>query len=494
MLHHVDESEGNLTSNQNHHDALSVFENVPKSTVRRYWRTSEPITPYQKVNPPKEPNASLNNNKPNMKQTNQTPKPKEEKLESQNTSSTVDLSILQSPVSQNIKKTIEIIEDEYQEQVVLESSDEDEVIEVALPPKPTITIESSDEDELTIVNPNSQTKHQSNTESKVVCRGERDVSASPAPSAVSSISDEFIRGDCIALNISSRHQDNHSFDFSLHGSDLLVQSTPSKKKRKKKSKEGASSTPMATVIQAKTFLNDECFATPKSKAKNKKPRTKLNEITEKRIPNADIYDSDSNQSIDTIKNRNSYIVTDTSLPNTDVYESDSNLSECAKEIPKKSNDNDGTTSDSSLSAEVDNEELTVTSKKNNNTTITNASFETISVVDLTDNDAYITIDETNNSYINENIIMGNVSGFNNTEDYENLSMSDSNISKFGSTKIPAILNEDLDFYNLKDKDKGCRGRKYSLTTLRAEMEKFYNESWGGENFNHREIQKSMSRK
>ncbi|CAB3256268.1 unnamed protein product [Arctia plantaginis] len=507
MLHHVDESEGNSTSNQNHHDASQIVENAPKSTVRRYWRTSESTTLYQKVNTPKEPlnaslkvntpkeplNASLNNNKSDLNQTNQTPKPKEEKCESPKSSPLVDLSIFQSPVSQNIKRTIEIIEDDYEDQVLLESSDEDEVIEVALPPKPTITIESSDEDELTIIDPNSPTKHQSNPDSKAVCSGERDVSASPAPSAVSSVSDEFIRGDCIALNISSRHQDNPSFDFSLHGSDLLVQSTPSKKKKKKKTKEAVTSTPVATVMQAKATSNDECFATPKSKAKNKKQKTKLYAVTEKSIPNADIYDSDSNQSIDTNKNRNSYIVTEKSLPNTDVYESDSNLSECAKEIPKQSKHNDGTTSDSSLSPEVDNEEITETTKKNDDTTITNASFETISIVDLTDNDTDITVDKINDSDITENIVMGNVSGFNTTEEYENLSMSDNNVSKFGSTKIPSILNEDLDFYNLKDKDKGCKRRKYSLTTLRAEMEKFYNESWGGENFNHREIQKNMSR-
>nr|BAM19860.1 similar to CG9715 [Papilio xuthus] len=46
---------------------------------------------------------------------------------------------------------------------------------------------------------------------------------------------------------------------------------------------------------------------------------------------------------------------------------------------------------------------------------------------------------------------------------------------------------------MKGKEKVCKKRRYSLSTLRAEMEKFYNESWGGENFNHREIQKNMSR-
>lgn len=481
MLHHVDETEVDLTSKENENAGLLIDENAPKSTVRRYWRTSEPTNPYQKVNTPKEPaHTPLNNKQP---VTNQTPKPKEEKCSSTKTTPSADLSIFHSPVPHNIKKTIEIIEDNESEQVVLESSDEDEVVEVALPPKPTITIESSDDDELTIINPVSTSTNQANVESKSQSGNGRDVSASPAPSAVSSVSDEFIRGDCIALNISSRHPDNPSFDFSLHGSDLLVQSTPAKKKKKRKSKDAVTSTPVPAVTPNKS-LNDECFATPKSK--NKKQRTKLYTVTEKSIPNADVYDSDSNQSIDINKNSNSYKVTEKSLPNTDVYESDSNMSEGAKDTPKISSDNEHGTVEHNPT-----EEKSLETVKGNE--ITNNTFPTISFVDLTDSDRFMTSGDIDDSDITENIVMGNVSGFTKPEDYDDQSISENDVSKYGSTKIPAILNEDLDFDNLKGKDKVCKRRRYSLTTLRAEMEKFYNESWGGENFNHREIQKNMSR-
>ncbi|PZC81381.1 hypothetical protein B5X24_HaOG212833 [Helicoverpa armigera] len=486
MLHHVDETEGNLTAS--HSDGLNIVESAPRSTVRRYWRTSEPTTPYQKVNVQKEPaTPSLNSNKPdnNITQTNQTPKPKEEKRDSPSKLPAVDLSIFQSPVPQNIKKTIEIIEQDEDRTVLLDSSDEDEVIEVALPPKPTITIESSDEDELHIINPVSPTKPQVNVE-KTTSAG-RDVTASPAPSGVSSVSDEFMRGDCIALNISSRHQDNPSFDFSLHGSDLLVQSTPSKKKKKKKTKEAVTSTPVVAATPEKATPNDECFATPKSKAKNKKQKTKLYAVTEKSIPSADVYDSDSNQSIDTNKNRNSYIVTDKSFPSTDVYESDSNLSECAKEAPKRAQNNDIESSDSSVSLDKVSEPPFKVLKRNESS---HANETETTIVDLTENESFVNLDESD---IQENIVMGNVSGFTEYEDYGDENVPDNNISKFGSTNIPSILNENLDFDNLKGKDKVCKRRRYSLTTLRAEMEKFYNESWGGENFNHREIQKSMSR-
>ncbi|CAH0695510.1 unnamed protein product [Spodoptera exigua] len=491
MLHHVDETEGNL--NPDRSDGLNILENVPRSTVRRYWRTSDPSTPSQKVNTLKDATPTPSNNvasKQNVViQTNQTPKPKEEKRESPQRPLTADLSIFQTTIPQNMKRTIEFIEDEDDHAVILESSDEDEVIEVALPPKPTITIESSDEDELQIVNPASPTKTQVNVD-KTITIGERDISASPAPSAVSSVSDEFIRSDCIALNISSRHQDNPSFDFSLHGSDLLVQSTPSKKKKKKKSKEAVTSTPVLPETPNKPTSNDGCFATPKSKAKNKKQKSKLYTVTEKSIPSADVYDSDSNQSVDTNKNNNSYTVTDKSLPSTDVYESDSNLSECMKEITPiaKRMDNDVDSTDSSISQ---NTPVDQSSKvKNNESSAINDTSATISVVDLTGNDTFVNLDL---SELESDVVMGNVSGFTEYDYYGDETLSENDISKFGSTKIPSILNENLDFDNLKGNDKVCKQRRYSLTTLRADMEKFYNESWGGENFNHREIQKSMSR-
>lgn len=469
MLHYVDDTQAKISDNQ---DALKLLENAPRSTLRRYWRTSDHApthnNPYQKVNTPKDPKDNVNNSKPDKT------KPKEEK----------SASPFQSPIPQNVRRTIEIIENDNDRNIVeLESSDEDEVIEVALPPKPTIMIESSDEEELIVTQePPAKSKQ---PVAQTINNRDREVSASPVPSIVSSVSDEFIRGDCIALNISSRHPDNHSFDFSLHGSDLVVQSTPSKKKKRKKNKESVTSTPIvAQSTPDKPNHSEECFATPKSKAKNKKQKTKQYAVTEKSVPNLDVYDSDSNQSI-IMRNRNKspYTVTEKSLPSADVYESDSNQSEIVKDndIHKPVNTiNDIDSSDSNTSLEKVEEPKSKRKDPSYN--------ETMITVDLTGNcQSFEDID------IHENIVIGNVTGFTESEDYDdNPPSKDSTM--FGSTKVPAILFEDLDFDNLKGKDKVCKNRRYSLTTLRQEMEKFYNESWGGEDFNHREIQKSMSRK
>lgn len=488
MLHYGEETQTNSNTDQ---EALKAVKNAPQSTLRRYWRTSGEtnpqntvINPYKKINPPNQ-KANIPKELPIDTTTNKT-EPKEEKRDLPVQPLPAHLSILQSPVPQNVKKTIEIIEnDDHGHVVELESSDEDEVIEVALPPKPTITIESSDEDDVTIqVTPTKEITKP--LQEKVGNNRDREISASPVPSVVSSVSDEFIRGDCIALNISSRHVDDHSFDFSLHGADLLGQSTPSKRKRKKKNKESATSTPIlaATPEKIGTKNTEEYFATPKSKAKKKRQRTKSYSVAEKNIPNPDVYDSDSNQSfIEPNKNHQPYIVTDKSLPNADVYESDSNQSEIVNEKDKsKQNQQSINVESSDINISVDIlEEVPVKSTKYNDTT---------AIVDLTDNSTLFEKDDV----IPENIVIGNVTGLTESEDSGEDKSPHNNVPKFGSTKVPAILYENLDFDNLKGKDKVCKNRRYSLTTLRAEMEKFYNESWGGEDFNHREIQKNMSRK
>lgn len=465
MLHYVDETQANVDTNPKEND--NTFENVSRSTIRRYWRTSgDQNTIYKKVNSPKEPTVNKHSTENGLS------KAKDEVNNSQTLSP--DLSIFQKPPPENIKKTVEILEHEIENRVVeLESSDEDEVIEIVLPPKPTITIESSDEDDNPVIT--SETPEKKNLSKPAQDKPiEREVTASPVPSVVSSVSDDFIRGDCIALNISSKHRNNESFDFSLHGSDLLNQ-TPSKKKKKKKNKDATStpiSTPTSNISITKSI--EECFATPKSKAKNKRQRTKSYQVSEKSVPSADVYDSDSNQS---------YTVTDKSLPNTDVYESDSNQSEIAKESGSKDNapTDDVNSSDCSI---IDNP-IPETPKTAKKTTDVNKTL----TVDLTE------VDIEKNETINENINLGNVTGFTDIDDYcDENTLPQGNISKCGSTKIPAILNADLDFDNLKGNDKACKRRRYSLTTLRAEMEKFYNESWGGEDFNHREIQKNMSSK
>ncbi|CAH2218583.1 jg13579 [Pararge aegeria aegeria] len=445
----------------------NFVENVTNSSRgQQYWHNREQNTIYQKINSPKEPSTETKNIL--VIQHNK---------DDGNNSSTQDLSIFQQPVSENIKKTVEILEnDELNRVVELESSDEDEVIEVALPPKPTITIESSDEDTVAIsigsAEKKSIEKHQDNK------TGSNRETASPVPSVVSSISDEFIRGDCIALNISSKHANNESFDFSLHGADLLCQ-TPTRKKKKKRNKD--TSTPNTTPVISTPIAVDECFATPKSKAKNKRQRTKSYKVTGKSVPNPDVYDSDSNQSTNEgNKNPNPYSVTDKSLPNIDVYESDSNPLEIVKDsLDVVSVNNEVTTNSSSTECMT----IAPKSTKKNNTDSSHTINKT--VIDLTEPDI-------TNSPINENIVMGNVTGFTNVDQFdENSPVRD--LITCGSTKIPAILNEDLDFDNLKGITRVCKRRRYSLTTLRAEMEKFYNESWGGEEFNHREIQKNMSR-
>ncbi|XP_028178774.1 uncharacterized protein LOC114366192 [Ostrinia furnacalis] len=484
MLHHVDETQtqGNVSTDRQN-DAARFIENAPRSTVRRYWRTSADYSTQHQKTASKETAPPPANRNPTTTNTNNNTKPKQEKC--MEPTSSIDLSLFQSP-PQIVKKTIEILEVEPYS-VELESSDEDEVIEVELPPKPTITIESSDEDEVCIV---SQPEISSNTNKKNNTAPEnnaptadRAVSASPVPSVVSSVSDEFIRSDCIALNISSRHTDNHSFDFSLHGSDLLGQTTPSKKKKKKKSKEAATSTPVpAAADKTSTTTPETCFATPKSKAKNKKQKTKSYTVSEKSVPSADVYDSDSNQSV-IETGKGTYVVTEKSLPSADVYESDSSYSENvnkSKSVSGKATEN----SDSSVSdKQQDKNETNNTKQSDTSLPYTTAN----SIVDLTDSEQFMTLDST--GITDDNIIMANVSGFQepNNEEWSY------NAPKLGSTKVPQILFDNLDFDNLKGKDTVCKRRRYSLTTLRAEMEKFYNESWGGEDFNHREIQKYMSR-
>ncbi|XP_063357910.1 uncharacterized protein LOC134647488 [Cydia amplana] len=499
MIHHVDGTQADEIAQQRH-DASPRVDEAPRSTVRRYWRTNN-NSAFQKVNTPKDaptirntPNnktpAVVNKNTPvpvnksHAAAAVSDPKPKEEKDAPD--SPPAGLFILQNTVPQNYTKTVEILEiDERPKVFELESSDEDEVVEVALPPKPTITIESSDEDELIIQNDKNIKEKDKNSskENKSPNKNTRDVSASPVPSVQSSMSDDFIRGDCLALNISSAQPDSQSFDFSLHGSDLIGVSTPAKKKKKKKSKERLTSTPINPESSIQELNNtDNIFATPKSKAKNKKPKTKSYTVSEKIIPNPDVYDSDSNQSaIDVNKNHDAYAVTDKSFPSADVYESDSSVCEIIKEVgkqpapQKKANENDS--SDRNISVELSNNTINVTDK-------------TLVVVDLTSD--YTTLDSTQ---IEENIVIGNISGYSDVHEYgdsiENTTREE--LGEFCSTKVPQILYEDLDFDNLKGKNKVCKRRRYSLTTLRAEMDKFYNESWGGENFNHQEIQKNMSR-
>lgn len=238
MIHHVDSTQVNLNRNVDQNDTSHFVDSASHSTFRRYWRTDfDQNTPYQKVNTSKETITTANKNKTVVNDDNKTV-PKEEKRDAPAIPPAVDMLIFQNTKPQDFGKAIEIIDNDENHTVELESSDDDEVVEVTVPQRPTITIESSDEDELNTASQQSSlskdTPKPNITKENRPTNTDRDISASPVPSVVSSVSDEFIRGDCIALNISSRHLDNHTFDFSLHGSDLLDQSQPPKKKKKKK--------------------------------------------------------------------------------------------------------------------------------------------------------------------------------------------------------------------------------------------------------------------
>ncbi|VVD05730.1 uncharacterized protein LOC126968666 [Leptidea sinapis] len=491
MIHHVDHSLANVPQTNDVDGKIPVHVDITArttNTVRRYWHSdTDQNTSYRKNNATSLNNAN-NTDKNNQKSIeNSQPKTKSQDVnqpksgttqskssmipsnqnisvtkEEKNNLPTSDLSMFQHPVPNNLTKTIEILENDDCKPVELQSSDEDEVIEIELPPKPTITIESSDEDDVKVSFESPQKENRPNNLSEKVVT-DRGVSASPVPSIVSSVSDEFIRSDCIALNISSRNANNQSFDFSLHGSDLLDQ-TPSKKKKRKRNKDSATSTPIAdqsTITPNKNSL-ESCFATPKSKAKKKK-KSKGDKQSSKIIPMADLCDSDSNQS-----NQNSYLVTEKSLPSIDVYESDSNQSE---------QNETGKPNQKILHKEIDTSDSSAAKKSDESCTLSIPTYD--SVIDLTEAEPVI----------NESIVMANVMGF---PDNDTIDVIDDH-NKLGSTKIPSILCEDLDFDNLKGKNNVNKHHRFSLTTLRQEMEKFYNESWGGENFNHREIQKNMSR-
>lgn len=510
MLHYAEDTQPQETLPiESQHNAPVTASTPRQSTVRRYWRTSggktSQNTPFHKTYSPNTNISQIIDNKQNIPST----KPKQEKSEI-SINNTSDLSVLQSPISSTTQRTIEILENDENKVVELESSDEDEVIEVALPPKPTITIESSDEEEVQVLkcehSSAKPTKGTTKQSSNVNCKknvktlgdGDRDISASPVPSVVSSVSDDFIRGDCIALNISSKHLDQPSFDFSLHGNDLLGQSTPTskrKKKKKNKDKDKNISSPVLNVTNNTSTNPDGQFATPKNKSnKNKKHKN------DKQTP--DMYDSDSNPPLLMDKKRKRiYSVSQQGIPNADVYDTDSNQSTVIDidGSPMKLDElmNPACNSlDMPLTANMEKENNVIASKQQNQVDTTLKVKEVAAdIVDLT-NDINTTLSQDNIQIIDD-IVVANVTGFvdnNEVDTHDDQEINPQNtITKLGSTKVPPILEDNLDFDNLKGNSRVSR-RRYSLTTLRAEMEKFYNESWGGENFNHREIQKSMSRK
>lgn len=290
----------------------------------------------------------------------------------------------------------------------VDSSDEDDVVEVALPPKPTITIESSDEDDLQLIE-----------DAPPATAPAVKVATSRSPSIVSSVSDDFIKNDCIALNISTKSSPYQpTFDFNLHGSDLLHhQPASAKKKKKRRNKESSAGCLDRTSLVAS---NATLFVTPKNKTKKRQK--------------ADSTVVKSDQSVDLTKDR--YSVSTLSIPNADVYESDSNQS-----------------APSANEVAID---------------LTKEPLEEMPI---------------------ENILMANVTGIVSPVRKQRCA----NVkARYGSTRVPAILSEKLDFDNLNGKNTSTE-KRYSPFTLRHEMDKFYNESWGGEDFNHTEIQKHMSK-
>ncbi|GBP48903.1 hypothetical protein EVAR_98087_1 [Eumeta japonica] len=403
--------------------------------------------------------------------------------------SAVNVIVMKSEKTINFDNKADVVE--------LQSSDDDDVVEVALPPKPTITIESSDDEELTILTPVSNKKENitATTLNKIGSPNSpknlgtrprdinREVSASPVPSVVSSVSDDFIRGDCIAFNISSKKPVQPTFDFSVHESDLVMPIPPvSHKKKKKKNKNKT----MASVTNVSVINTQECFITPNNKSKNKKcnksntPKTNLSQVVldtnktksvqQKNLStrntvspiastNANTYHSDNNSTTLEVKkgiqNNQVSIEKDENLP--------TNNQSSAKILPKE-NVKDQTNTLGSIPSEVEPE-----------------------IIDL--------IEESSDlSVIANNIVMGNVTGFEEDEDYSNfIPLEESDSVKLGSTKVPEILSEQMDFDTERGIFRFKSMRKLTEHSLKVEMEKFYNESWGGEDFNHKEILKHLPR-
>lgn len=233
---------------------------------------------------------------------------------------------VKNPFSRSIKQDPTVI--------TLESSDEDDdVIEVELPPNhpATIDLDSSDESpsEEILDIADSEIQHAmstSGTQTDPSDSARRKDGVSPVPSIVSSVSDDFIQGDCSTLNISQGYDtSNLTFNFGLHGTDLCevpIDTTPSKSGKKSK-KNSSTCTDTEDIItkstSALTILSkssegvqllvespkepldtsqteSECFATPRSKIKkrrNSKPKSYTVPDQVYVTPSIDVYESES---------------------------------------------------------------------------------------------------------------------------------------------------------------------------------------------------------
>ncbi|XP_077303007.1 zinc finger CCHC-type containing 7 [Arctopsyche grandis] len=202
--------------------------------------------------------------------------------------------------------------------ITLESSDDESVIEVALPPCPAICIESSDEDTIMPAkNKNQSTPLVGNKKSKVNTPNQHKCT-SPVPSVVSSTSDDFITTDCSVLNISNKGQDqDYSFNFQLHGSDLseeisdfnassrrkvLLANADSSSKTPSPALEKNLKTPCTPSLTVSALNDAQMFATPKSKGKrNLNSKLKNYTISEENFtPFTDIYESESSDFPDSV--------------------------------------------------------------------------------------------------------------------------------------------------------------------------------------------------
>lgn len=232
-----------------------------------------------------------------------------------------------NPFSRSIKRDPSVI--------TLDSSDEDDdVIEVELPPNhpPTIDLDSSDE------SPSQETPDIANTEIQHAMStsgtqtdpsdgDRRKDGVSPVPSIVSSVSDDFIEGDCSTLNISQGYDtSNLTFNFGLHGTDLCevpIEITPSKSGKKSKKNSSTCTTDTEDIITKSTSalttlskssegmqllvqspketldtsqIESECFATPRSKIKKRrtsKPKSYTVPDQAYVTPSIDVYESES---------------------------------------------------------------------------------------------------------------------------------------------------------------------------------------------------------
>lgn len=312
----------------------------------------------------------------------------------------------------------------------LESSDDESVIETKLPSPPivpTICIESSDEE--TTPEKVSKSKDLSfiNKISKNIVDKKR--CTSPVPSVVSSTSDDFIQTDCRNLNISEqKNSQNMKFNFQLHGSDFIEEPSDCNNKG-------------STLF--KNASESKFFSSPKNR-NGSKARLSLNQV-ETLLKDSQMFATPkSKKKSNQNSKQKSYTVPDDSYaPFIDVYESESS------DFP-----------DSIIDVPI-NPTALMNSRKQISRKSQNSSF-----LDMVD----------------DTLVMANVVGVEDGGSNKTSSRNDSliiDVDEINTNKRNTPNHIDVSVENK------------SIVDYIAEMDKFYNQSWGGENFDHIRIQREL---